>query len=323
MRRLVRVLRAFEPGTADRSCEGVAVQSSGRATWSGRSRPGRGPARRRSGWHGGPSRRRSAALLAASTQARAVDLGCRVAEPQSDAEVDQGAAQLDAAFARLITLSRRLPADSYWIGLSPGGAVDLPVVLANGPGHPARRRSSRPGPHPSPGRWSAVRTGSGAVAGPDGHWPGRPARRGRPAARGRRPGPPGQPRHRGSARRLGRPAPAGRRPVDGSADHGSRRTGRTGGAQGREPGRVGELGRDQPADLGGQHVRQRQGQTGEGPVQLPEQLVLRRRPAVTRRVRCAAHAVSSPEHQLTGQRPAGLARPAAARSSPAGRPRRS
>lgn len=49
-------------------------------------------------------------------------------------------------------------------------------------------------------------------------------------------------------------------------------TGRTepdepGAAQRSEPGRFRELGRDQPADLGGQYVGQGQGQTGEGPVQ--------------------------------------------------------
>ena len=41
-----------------------------------------------------------------------------------------------------------------------------------------------------------------------------------------------------------------------------------GAAQGGESGWVGELGRDQPTHLGGQHVRQRQGQAGEGPIQL-------------------------------------------------------
>ena len=47
-------------------------------------------------------------------------------------------------------------------------------------------------------------------------------------------------------------------------------------AQRGEPSRVGELGGDQPPDLGAEHVGQREGQPGEAPVQLAQQLVLRR-----------------------------------------------
>lgn len=59
------------------------------------------------------------ALLASVAQLGAVDLGGRIAQPQSDTQIDQGAARSSTLPSRLITLSRRLPADSYWIGLSP------------------------------------------------------------------------------------------------------------------------------------------------------------------------------------------------------------
>jgi len=61
----------------------------------------------------------------------------------------------------------------------------------------------------------------------------------------------------------------------------------------REASWVSEVLRDQPPDLCAQHVRQRQSQSREGPVQLAEELVLQRRARLD-----PAGAVMNPRGQL-------------------------
>ena len=128
----------------------------------------------------------------------------RVVEPQADAEVDQGAAQLDAAFAADAAVAAA--AGRLVLGRGqPGGPVELPAVRASGPGRRARRRSWRPARTPQPGTLVRVRErarrqqpGEVGLGGDD------LARRGRRAGPGRRPGPAGRRRRRavGSASRA-------------------------------------------------------------------------------------------------------------------------
>jgi hypothetical protein len=59
-----------------------------------------------------------AALLATLTQGVTVAFRGRVVEPEPDREVDR-ARRSSTLRSRLIDLSRRLPADSYWLGESP------------------------------------------------------------------------------------------------------------------------------------------------------------------------------------------------------------
>ena len=71
----------------------------------------------------------------------------------------------------------------------------------------------------------------------------------------------------------------------------------------REPGGVGEFGRDQPTDLGGQHVRQASVRPGKVRSSWPSNWFFVAVRSTTRTVRCADHAVSSPstsERSLTG-----------------------
>jgi hypothetical protein len=107
----------------------------------------------------GPVRHRAsdhAALLPASAHRVAVGLGRPVVEPQSDAEVDQGATQLDAAFPADCTIEA-LPADSYCIGDRPTpGRSAAGRATARGR-RPRRRRRSRL-LRPSQARWSGPRT---------------------------------------------------------------------------------------------------------------------------------------------------------------------
>ena len=94
-------------------------------------------------------------------------------------------------------------------------------------------------------------------------------------------------------------------------------------AQRGEPGRIGELRGDQPADLGSQHIGQRQGQTGKGPIEVAEQPIPGRRaqrdPTGPRR-RPGSELTKPP---ATGRGSVVPVPPTAARSSPAGRSHRS
>jgi len=80
---------------------------------------------------------------------RAVDLGGGLAQPQPHAQVDQRAAQLDAALAADDTVAAfagRLLLDR----VETGGAVDLPVVVE--PGRVTQRPAVVPGPDRAPAR---------------------------------------------------------------------------------------------------------------------------------------------------------------------------
>jgi len=88
---------------------------------------------------------------------------------------------------------------------------------------------------------------------------------------------PGNRQRRGSAAPRRRPAPAARPAGDAAAARGPREADQPGRAERGQPGRVGEVFCEHPTSLGPQHIRQHQGQAREGPIQLPQQLVLRRR----------------------------------------------
>jgi hypothetical protein len=80
-----------------------------------------------------------------------------------------------------------------------------------------------------------------------------------------------------------------------------------------QPGGIGELRGDQPADPGAEHVRQRERQPREAPVKLAQQLILHRRPGPDppRAVSCPGsqlhHSFSPPgdRHALAGQQQVG------------------